>query len=105
LFSSRELRSLCLTVARVPSLADCAVVVTGKMKALAVSNNVETSTFENLTVYSPISDSVYASMISNVETISAVGLKVAATLQYFVSDSSMAWETAFSEIPRPVTTW
>jgi hypothetical protein len=34
--------------------------------------------------------STYASMISNVETISAVGRTVAATLQYFVSDNSIA---------------
>jgi hypothetical protein len=44
-------------------------------------------------------------MISKLETISAVGLKVAATLQYFVSESSIAWATDRSETLRPVTMW
>ena len=54
--------------------------------------------------YTPLV-STYASMISKLETISAVGLNVAATLQYFVSESSIACATDFSEIFRPVTTW
>ena len=39
--------------------------------------------------------------ISNVDEICAVGRKDAATLQYFVSDSSIACLTDFSDTLRP----
>lgn len=45
----------------------------------------------------------YPSMISKLETISAVGRSVAATLQYFSSESAIAWATDRSETLRPVT--
>jgi hypothetical protein len=42
----------------------------------------------------------YPSMISKLETISAVGLNVAATLQYFCSESSIACATDRFEMLR-----
>ena len=41
-------------------------------------------------------------MISNVVWISTCGLNVAATLQYFVSESSIACATAVGEMSVPV---
>ena len=48
-------------------------------------------------------DSDDSSMISKVVWISTDGRRVAATLQYFVSESSIACATAFGEIDLPVT--
>ena len=42
-------------------------------------------------------------MISKLDWISTVGRNVAATLQYFVSESSIASATAFAEMDRPVS--
>jgi len=41
-------------------------------------------------------------MISKLDWISTCGRSVAATLQYFVSESSIAEATALAEIARPV---
>src|ERR1051326_1066818 len=54
-------------------------------------------------VYSRIS--IGSSMISKLDWISTCGRSVAATLQYFVSESSIACATAFGEIDLPVRMW
>ena len=69
-----------------------------------VSNNIEHA-HKCIVVFPDCYSSSGAWMISNVEKISAVGLKVAATLQYLVSESSMACAIECSQMLRPVTIW
>ena len=105
-FASRSAASLRRTAARVVSLAACFAI--GDVFRLAAvegsapsRQSKKAAKFFNTLNYSRV-DSGDSSMISKLDRISTVGRSVAATLQYFVSESSIAWATAFAETDRPV---
>jgi len=105
-FISRSAVSLRRTAASVVSLAACFAIV-DEFRVAAVEGNApnrqikKAAKFFN-TLYYSRGKSGDSSMISKLVWISTVGLSVAATLQYFVSESSIACATAFGEIDLPV---
>src|SRR6185295_5816004 len=105
-FASRSAASLRRTAASVVSLAAC-LAITGEFRFAAVEGNApsrqtkKAAKFFNTLYYSRVK-SGDSSMISKLDWISTVGRKVAATLQYFVSESSIACATALGEIDLPV---
>src|SRR5215470_5414809 len=103
---SRMDESLRRTDARVASLADCFPATVRASSDLAGTCNELTSRrttarFNLAKIYSPTCY-CFASMILKVDWISTVGRRVAATLQYFISDNSIACATAFGDRPVPV---
>ena len=102
--------SLLRTDANVTSLADCFAGILRASSDFAkigdkhVSNRRTTGRIDLAKIYSPTCY-YFASMILKVDWISTVGRRVAATLQYFISDNSIACATAFGDRPVPVRMW
>src|SRR5215208_3599328 len=108
--ASRSTASLRLTAASVVSLADClAAKLLDRLAASDVTAHVRqiktaTRFFNTSLNHSRVSCGC-SSMISKVDWISTPGRRVAATLQYLVSESSIACATALAEMDFPVRMW
>src|SRR5687767_2978627 len=106
----RSRASLRRTAASVVSLADClAVELVDRLDAndeTAHARQIQMAPrfFNTSLSYSRVCCGC-SSMISKVDWISTPGRSVAATLQYFVSESSIACATAFAEMDVPVRMW
>src|ERR1044071_3261428 len=105
-FASRSAASLRRTAASAVSLAAC-FAITDEFRFAAVDGKApsrqirKAAKFFNTLNYSRVK-SGDSSMISKLDWISTVGRSVAATLQYFVSESSIACATALGEMDLPL---